>query len=85
LAADTNLPMSTPSEDISRPVIDSVRVTGELVRAEQTRSPRPASTRLVTKPAERRPAIPPARKSLLARVLLGTSGYRPSPFPRPGS
>jgi hypothetical protein len=86
LAADTNLPASPALEaEFSRPLIDSVRVTGELVHAEQIATPLPATARAPMKPAERRRAIPTPRKSLFARVLFGTSGYRPSPFPRPGS
>jgi len=88
LTADTNLPTGPSLESqVSRQLADSVRITGELVHAEQIKALQPAAgSRVVTKPAERQRAIPPpARKSLLARVIFGTSGHRPSPFPHPGS
>jgi hypothetical protein len=86
LATDTNLPASPSFEaGISAAALNSVRVMGELVHAEQVRTPQPAAARVVTKPAEPRHASPTPRKSLFARVVFGTSGYRPSPFPRPGS
>ena len=70
----------------ARPLDNSVRVTDELVRAQQVASPQQASTRPITPtPSRVRPMPSPPRKSLLARVVFGTRGYRPSPFPRPPS
>jgi len=84
--ADSYLPANTsPEAEGTRPVVNSVRVTGELIRAEQIKTPQPAAARVVTKAPERRRSVAPAKKSLFARVLFGSSGYRPSPFPRPGS
>ena len=70
----------------ARPVDSQIRVTDELVRAQQVESPQQTSTRPITPtPSRVRPMPSPPRKSLLARVVFGTRGYRPSPFPRPRS
>ena len=68
------------------PLDSQVRVTDELVRAQQVESPQQASTRPITPtPSRVRPMPSPPRRSLLARVVFGVRGYRPSPFPRPRS
>jgi hypothetical protein len=68
------------------PKENSVQVTGELVKAAEIRSAaKPVPTRTAAETAGRRRSAPPPRRSLLARVFFGSSGYRPSPFPRPGS
>lgn len=73
-------------ETAPRPVDSAVRVTDELVRAQQVESTLEVSARPVTPtPSRVRPMPSPPRKSLLARVVFGTRGYRPSPFPRPRS
>jgi hypothetical protein len=76
-------PQATPRVEIDStlelpPEPDSsVRTTDELVRAQIVRSP---AAKPQVKP---KPAV--IKRSMLARLFLGTGGHRPQPFPRPGS
>ncbi len=77
-------PEPTPRVDIDSPSEatpdrdPSVRTTDELVRARIVHSP-------ATPQKQVKPKLAPPKRSLLARLFLGTGGHRPQPFPRPGS
>jgi hypothetical protein len=61
---------------------DSVSVLTEVVTAQMLTSPRVAAA--TSRATVRSRPAPPPKRSLLARVLLGSGETRPEPFPRPG-
>ena len=76
-----------PEPTLETPVtLPSIRITDELVRAREIRSPAPPGP--ANAPALRpRPAPRPRlqRGSMLARLFFGAGDHRPQPFPRPRS
>lgn len=61
---------------------NGVQIVDELISAVTVKAPPP--TRSGQRPTPPR-AISSHRRSLLARVFLGSGDHRPRPFPRPGS
>jgi len=66
---------------------ESVSVLTEVVTAQSISSPKTISTRRVLAASARstfRPKPSQSKRSLFARLLLGSGETRPEPFPRPG-
>lgn len=86
--ADVALPANTEhapggqANGAVRTPSNGVQIVDELISAVTVKAPPP--TRSGQRPTPPR-AISSHRRSLLARVFLGSGDHRPRPFPRPGS